>query len=119
MGCCGACDGSGYTYDIATNGRCWDCYGTGHCHAGACDPEAMEAASVERYRRRIAHERSSGKAEVSLLLDQMCRDLGLDPMATWRNPRMDEELMRAFRMRWMCGMAVKPPDSNMLEFLLP
>lgn len=32
-GCCSACNGTGI--DIAspeTNGRCWDCYGTGHAH---------------------------------------------------------------------------------------
>lgn len=32
-GCCSACGGTGT--DIAspeTNGRCWDCYGTGHTH---------------------------------------------------------------------------------------
>lgn len=30
--CCGACDGSGTTYDASTNGACWDCRGTGHAH---------------------------------------------------------------------------------------
>jgi len=32
-GCCSACNGTGI--DIAspeTNGKCWDCYGTGHTH---------------------------------------------------------------------------------------
>jgi hypothetical protein len=32
-GCCTTCDG--YGRDMAapeTGGRCWDCYGTGHCH---------------------------------------------------------------------------------------
>lgn len=32
VGCCSSCEGTGSSYDIETNGRCWDCYGTGHCH---------------------------------------------------------------------------------------
>lgn len=36
-GCCTACDGYGVDIDsIETNGKCWDCYGTGHCHDGSC-----------------------------------------------------------------------------------
>lgn len=32
-GCCSSCRGTGTSRDIETNGRCWDCYGTGHAHA--------------------------------------------------------------------------------------
>jgi len=31
-GCCTSCDGTGSSHDVETGGRCWDCYGTGHCH---------------------------------------------------------------------------------------
>jgi len=31
-GCCSTCCGTGNSQDIETNGRCWDCYGTGHLH---------------------------------------------------------------------------------------
>jgi hypothetical protein len=32
-GCCSTCDGTGVSGDAETNGKCWDCYGTGHTHA--------------------------------------------------------------------------------------
>lgn len=35
-GCCSTCKGTGNSNDIETNGKCWDCYGTGHCHEGPC-----------------------------------------------------------------------------------
>lgn len=31
-GCCDTCKGTGTSYDIETNGQCWDCSGTGHAH---------------------------------------------------------------------------------------
>jgi hypothetical protein len=31
-GCCPSCKGTGSSYDVETGGRCWDCFGTGHCH---------------------------------------------------------------------------------------
>lgn len=31
-GCCSTCDGTGGSMDPETNGRCWDCRGTGHQH---------------------------------------------------------------------------------------
>lgn len=31
-GCCSACKGTGCSNDPETNGRCWDCRGTGHPH---------------------------------------------------------------------------------------
>lgn len=37
-GCCGACSGTGVSGEIETNGLCWDCRGTGHAHAGPCEP---------------------------------------------------------------------------------
>ena len=36
-GCCTSCKGTGSSYDVETNGQCWDCYGTGHLHIGPCD----------------------------------------------------------------------------------
>lgn len=35
VGCCTSCKGTGSSYDVETNGRCWDCHGTGHTHMGA------------------------------------------------------------------------------------
>ncbi|QIN94057.1 hypothetical protein PP459_gp176 [Streptomyces phage Wakanda] len=32
-GCCSTCEGTGVSGDIETNGKCWDCYGTGHTHS--------------------------------------------------------------------------------------
>ena len=32
MGCCTACAGTGVSGDAETNGKCWDCLGTGHPH---------------------------------------------------------------------------------------
>lgn len=29
-GCCSTCKGTGGSNDVETNGKCWDCYGTGH-----------------------------------------------------------------------------------------
>lgn len=52
--------------------------------------EATEEASNLRYRLRIQYERALGQAHVNELLDQMCRDLGLDPITTWRIPRAQE-----------------------------
>jgi hypothetical protein len=31
-GCCSTCHGTGVSNDRETNGRCWDCYGSGHVH---------------------------------------------------------------------------------------
>jgi len=32
-GCCDNCGGTGLDASAEeTNGKCWDCYGTGHCH---------------------------------------------------------------------------------------
>lgn len=56
---------------------------------------AYEATSVIKYRQRIEHERSLGKAQVGVLLDQMCRDLGMDPVKAWRLPRVLEQAERA------------------------
>jgi hypothetical protein len=37
IGCCTSCIGTGYSGDEAVpGGKCWDCYGTGHPHAGRC-----------------------------------------------------------------------------------
>lgn len=52
--------------------------------AHVCRPDDLEAASRLRYRLRIEHERSLGAAYVGRLLDQLCTDLGLDPVETWR-----------------------------------
>lgn len=35
-GCCYTCNGTGTSFDIETNGQCWDCYGTEHVHEGEC-----------------------------------------------------------------------------------
>lgn len=48
--------------------------------------------SAERYRRRVAHERSLGQAYVGVLLDGLCHGFGLDPVAAWRLPRQRDEL---------------------------
>lgn len=32
QGCCSSCGGTGASRDAETNGRCWDCYSTGHTH---------------------------------------------------------------------------------------
>jgi hypothetical protein len=31
-GCCTSCNGTGCSHDVETNGKCWDCRGTGHLH---------------------------------------------------------------------------------------
>jgi len=50
---------------------------------------AHEAASNAALARAIRYERSLGKAQVGVLLDQMCRDYGWDPVTVWRLPRME------------------------------
>ena len=43
-GCCSMCKGTGYSGDDATpGGKCWDCQGTGHAHAGPCNRRARRA----------------------------------------------------------------------------
>lgn len=36
--CCTSCRGTGISGDIETNGRCWDCRGTGHVHPSGLSP---------------------------------------------------------------------------------
>jgi hypothetical protein len=48
-GCCSACDGTGISGDAETNGRCWDCYGTGHTHnAGVITTQAIGAGGLKK-----------------------------------------------------------------------
>lgn len=38
-------------------------------------------------RRRIAQEQHRGQIQVEALLDQLCRNVGLNPWEAWRKPR--------------------------------
>jgi len=53
--------------------------------------DAAETLARTRYRLRVAHEWSLGQAYVGVQLDEMCRDLGLDPVVAWRMPRAVEQ----------------------------
>lgn len=78
----------------------------------ACS-RASEALAEGRYRRRIAHQRSLGLAQVGVQLDELCHDLGLDPVETWRKPRAEEQararLLREAAVRAYMGAAVAVP----------
>lgn len=87
--------------------------------------EAMERAAEDvrilRYRQRLRHERSLGQAQVGVLLDQMCRDLGLNPVQTWRLPREREEQARrdgaALAARFWAVAAVMESGQALIEQL--
>lgn len=55
--------------------------------------DAAASVSTARFRIRVAHERSLGQAYVGTVLDDLCRDFGLDPVQVWRLPRAREELL--------------------------
>lgn len=55
---------------------------------------------------RIRHERATGLAYVDGLLDDMCHDLGLDPLTTWRIPRQQERELAVFRSALRAADAV-------------
>lgn len=50
-----------------------------------------DAASILRYQRAVAHQRSLGRAYVGLMLDELARSVGLDPVAAWRLPRARDQ----------------------------
>lgn len=52
-------------------------------------PAPDEVAGARRLAERIASERDRGLQYVDTLLDQLCRDVGLDPWEAWRRPRHD------------------------------
>lgn len=50
-----------------------------------------ETASIVRFHRAVAQERSCGRAYVGSLLDNLASSVGLDPVQTWRLPRARDE----------------------------
>lgn len=50
-----------------------------------------DAASIIRYHRAVAHERDLGRAYVGVVLDELARSVGLDPVQAWRLPRARAE----------------------------
>lgn len=57
---------------------------------------AREAQAERIYRDSIAYQRALGLAQVAKLLDDMCHDLGLDPVQVWRLPRACGERERRY-----------------------
>lgn len=51
----------------------------------------IDGTSETAYRRRIAHEWSLAEAHVGVLLDDLARSVGLDPVKAWRMPRQLEQ----------------------------
>lgn len=47
-GCCPTCDGNGISNDMETNGKCWDCYGTGHIHVTVNVTGVITAEQINR-----------------------------------------------------------------------
>ncbi|WMI33702.1 hypothetical protein SEA_PATELGO_69 [Streptomyces phage Patelgo] len=54
-GCCPTCDGTGNSSDIETSGKCWDCYGTGHCHEIQVTYQQSGVITAEQINRAIGH----------------------------------------------------------------
>lgn len=70
-GCCTACKGSGVSGDIETNGKCWDCYGTGHPH-----PPTFECWILEVKQRKDAWDSATEELgpswdETEVLMDDL------------------------------------------------